>query len=159
MSLVELQEGMTDLIPCNRECGGDYARYSFTQTDKEVTVNVPLPSGVTSKMLKVEIKPTSLLILLRCDDVVLSGNLFKPVKASDSTWFVQDGHTLVVTLVKTNLKYEEWWPHVVEGEEQIDMKTLRPPEVHISELDDKAQATVARMMHEHRQKNSSGLTL
>lgn len=157
MSVVELQKGMTDLIPCNASCGGDYENYSFGQTEKEVTVTIPLTPGTSAKMVSVEITASSLRAGLKGKEPVLSGQLFKPIKASESTWCVQDKKELVIILVKTNLKYEEWWPLVVEGQRQIDMKTLKPPEVRLSELDDGAQATVARMMLEQRQKRASGL--
>lgn len=152
MSVVQQQEGMTDLIPCNDQCGGDYVGYSFTQTDKDVNVMMTLDAGVTAKMLAVDIQVGLLSMGVKGKEPVLSGKLFRPVKASESTWFIQDKTVLVITLVKTNVKYEEWWPLVVEGERQIDMKTLKPPEVHISELDEGAQAKVHQMMYDQRQR-------
>lgn len=154
MSVVQQQEGMTDLIPCNEQCGGDYENYSFSQTDKEVNVMLALDAGVTSKMLAVDIQTNTLSVGLKGKPPVLCGKLFRPIKASESMWFIQDRKTLVVTLAKTNLKYEEWWPHVVEGERQIDMKTLRPPEVHLSELDEGAQAKVHQMMFDQQQRRA-----
>ncbi|CAD2218237.1 NUDC-like protein [Angomonas deanei] len=143
------QEGLTDLLPCNGQCGGDYPLYSFAQTDKDVTVTVPLPNGTKAKSVTVDIAPSSLLVGLTGADPVLNGKLFKPIKSSESTWYLDNGN-LIVILVKGNLKYEEWWPHVVEGERQIDMKTLKPPELHVSELDEGAQAKVAQMMLEQQ---------
>lgn len=154
MSLVEQQEGMTDLLPCNEQCGGDYEKYSFTQSDKEVNVAVTLEPGVTAKMLNVDIQANTLIIGVKGQQPVLSGKLYRPIKASESTWFIQDKKVLVVTLVKTNLKYEEWWPHVVEGERQIDMKTLKPPEVHVSELDEGAQSKIRQMMFDQQQRRA-----
>lgn len=152
MSAVASQKGLSDLLPCNDQCGGDYPSYSFGQTDKEVTVTVPVPPGTRAKSVKVEIKVKRLRVEVPSKGVVLDGELFKLINVDESTWCMQDGKELVITLTKTNMQYEEWWPHVVLGEQQIDMKTLKPPSMHFSELDDGAQATVAKMMHEQRQK-------
>lgn len=154
MSAVSSQDGLTDLLPCTEHCGARYSQYSFGQTDREVTVIVPLEPGTTSKMVQVEITATHLKIAVKGKGTVLNGVLHKPVKASESTWCIQDRKELVITLVKTNLKFEEWWPLVVEGEKQMDLKTLKPPAVRFSELDDGAQATISRMMFDQRQKRA-----
>ncbi|CCW61723.1 unnamed protein product [Phytomonas sp. EM1] len=150
------QEGIECLIPCNDQCGGNYEKYRFGQTDKEVEVFVPLDENTASKQLKVIINPHDLHIAVK-GVTILSGKLFKPIKATESTWLIRDSE-LVVVLVKTNLHYEEWWPLVVEGEVQIDMKTLKPPEIHLAELDDGARATVARMMFDQQQKRTGKAT-
>ncbi|EPY24780.1 nuclear movement protein [Strigomonas culicis] len=152
MSAVESQVGMTDLIPCSDQCGGSYDTYSFTQTEKEVNILVPLTPGTTSKQLTVELTPTHLKIGLKGKSPILDGTVYKPIKASESTWTIEDKKLLTVTLIKTNLKYEEWWPCVVEGERQIDMKTLKPPAVNMMDLDEGAQAKIARMMFDQDQK-------
>lgn len=154
MSLIEAQAGLTDLLPCNEFCGGDYSTYSFTQNDQELQVIVPIPPGTTSKQVSVEISTTRIFVGLKMKGVppVLQGDLFKPIKASESSWSIEDRQRIVVTIVKANLQYEEWWPHVVTTERQIDMKTLRPPSKHIRELDESTQATVAKMMFDQEQK-------
>ncbi|XQJ28923.1 nuclear movement protein, putative [Leishmania guyanensis] len=152
MSLVGSQEGLTDLIPCNEQCGGDYTLYTFGQSEKEVTITVPLAPGTRGKSLCVDIKPKYLQIEVPSKGTILAGELYKPISVHDSTWCIQDGRELVVVLAKTNIQYEEWWPHVVTGERQIDFKTLKPPSIRFSDLDSGAQATVAKMMHEQHQK-------
>ncbi|KAG5498579.1 hypothetical protein JKF63_02865 [Porcisia hertigi] len=152
MSLVSAQEGLSDLIPCNEECGGDYTMYRFGQNEKEVTITVPLPPGTGPKSLRVDIAAKHLQIEIPVKGTILAGELYKPINVDDSTWCIQDGKDLVVVLTKTNVQYEEWWPHVVASERQIDLKTLKPPSIRFSDLDDGAQATVAKMMHEQQQK-------
>jgi len=153
MSLVEAQKGMTDLIPCNDRCGCDYGPYSFEQNDAEVTVIFPLPPNTTSKALDVRIATSTLFVCLKGQPVpLLQGQLFKPIKAAESLWSIEERKRLIVTLTKGNVQYEEWWPHVVIGERQIDMKTLKPPTKHIREFDDATQATVAKMMFDQNQK-------
>jgi hypothetical protein len=152
MAAAASQEGLTGLLPSNDQCGGDYPLYSFGQTDKEVTVSVPVPPGTCAKNLRVDIKVKHLRVEVPSTGVVLAGELYKPINVDESTWCMQDGKELVIVLTKTNMQYEEWWPLVVLGERQIDMKTLKPPSMRFSELDDGAQATVAKMMYEQRQK-------
>ncbi|KAG5473059.1 hypothetical protein CUR178_02975 [Leishmania enriettii] len=154
MSLVASQEGLADLIPCNEQCGGNYTLYKFGQTEKEVTITVPLAPGTRAKSLRVDIKVRHLRIEVPGKGIILAGELYKPINVDGSTWCIQDGKELVVVLTKTNMQYEEWWPHVVAGERQIDLKTLRPPSIRFSDLDGGAQATVAKMMHEQHQKRA-----
>lgn len=151
MSLIEAQAGLTNLIPCNERCGCDMEKYSWEQDDREVTVRFQLPPGTTSKQLAVQITTTQLSVSIR-GEVALRGTLFKPVKLDDCAWTLEDKKVLVVTIAKGNLQYEEWWPHVVTSEPQIDMKTLKPPSKHLRELDQGAQATVAKMMFDQDQK-------
>ena len=152
MSLVEAQAGLTNLIPCNENCGGDYSSYCFTQTDSEVVISVPLPEGTATRTIVVIIGADSLTIGLKGQSPILNGRLYMPIKASESTWSIEDKHFLVVTLIKQNIRCEEWWPHVIVTEPQIDMKTLRPPSKHIRDLDSGAQATIAKMMFDQEQK-------
>jgi hypothetical protein len=152
MSLIEAQAGMTDLIPCNDQCGGDYPLYRFTQNDSEVVVFVPVPAGTTGKQVRVDISTNTVHISLRGQPPVVVGDLYKPIKADDSTWSLEDKCLIVVTLAKSNLKFEEWWPHIVTSERQIDMKTLKPPSKHLRELDAGTQSTVAKMMFDQDQK-------
>lgn len=152
MSLVEAQKGMTDLVPCNEDCGADLGAYSWAQGESEVIIKFHFEKPVTSKMLSVVIEPSRLSVGLKGQPPILSGALFKPVKAEDSLWCIEDKTTVVVTLFKTNREYEEWWPHVCIGERQIDMKTLRPPSKHMRDLDDGARATVEKLMFDQHQK-------
>eukprot|EP00760_Papus_ankaliazontas_P013321 PhM_4_TR15690/c2_g3_i1/m.54438 len=153
MSLVEQQRGMTDLVEPNEECGADMGTYVWTQADEEVVVRIPMPSGATSKQVDVVITPTTLKIGFKGQPgPVLCGKLYKPVKDSESMWMIEEKTTLVVNLQKSNLKYEEWWPHVVEGERQIDMQKFKPPSKHMRDLDAEAQATIQKMMFDQEQK-------
>jgi hypothetical protein len=152
MSLIEQQKGLTDLVPCNEDCGGDMGTYQWGQAEHEITVRVIFPEGITAKALSVRIDTKHLSIGLKGKAPILSGELYRPIKAEDSLWCLEDKSTLVVTLFKTNMQYEEWWPHVCVGERQVDMKTLRPPSKHMRELDDGARATVEKLMFDQHQK-------
>lgn len=152
MSLVEQQAGMKNLIPCNESCGGDHPTYRWIQNDNEATIYFPVPLGTTPKNVDVRISTNSLHVGLKNAPPILAGKLYKPIKAEESMWSLEERKTIVVVLTKSNLKYEEWWPHICEGEPQIDMKTLRPPSKNLRDLDEGAQATVAKMMYDQEQK-------
>ncbi len=154
MSLVEAQKGMTGLLQFSDDCGYDFGKYSFSQGDGDVTIKVPLPENTTSKQLSVSIETNSISIALKNSggDKILSGKLFKPIKAEDSTWCIEDKKLLVVILYKSNRQYEEWWPHVVDSEPQCDFKSLKPPSKHMRELDQGAQAQIQKMMFDQDQK-------
>jgi hypothetical protein len=154
MSLIESQKDMVGLLPFSDDCGADLGRYSWSQGDAEVLVRVPLPPGTTAKALDVKITTLALFIGLKAaaPSPVLAGRLFKPIKAEESMWTIEDRAVLVVTLTKSNRQYEEWWPHVVEGEPQCDFKTLKPPSKHLREMDQGAQAQIHKMMFDQEQK-------
>ena len=152
MSLVEAQVGMTDLIPCSEQCGADMGHYSWSQTDSEVVVTIPLAPNTATKSLCVLINTNELSIGIKGQPPILCGTFFKPIRADESLWCVEEKKRLVATLFKSNLKYEEWWPHVCLQERQVDMKTLKPPSKHIRDLDGGAQATVSKMMFDQDQK-------
>ena len=154
MSLLEAQKGMTGLVAFNDECGHDFGKYSFSQGDGDVTIKVPLPENTTSKQLAVSIETNTLSVAMKNSggDKILAGKLFKPIKAEDSTWLIEDKKTLVITLYKSNRQYEEWWPHVVDSEPQCDFKTLKPPSKHMREMDPGAQAQIQKMMFDQDQK-------
>lgn len=154
MSLIEAQKGLTNLLNFNDDCGHDFGKYSWSQGDAEVTIKVPLPLNTTSKMLAVSIETNSLSIGFKnsTSDVIFKGKLFKPIKAEDSTWCIEDKKLLVVILYKSNRQFEEWWPHVVDSEPQCDFKTLKPPSKHMRELDQGAQAQIQKMMFDQEQK-------
>jgi hypothetical protein len=156
MSLVDSQKGMADLLAFNDECGFNYGAYSFSQGDSDVTVKVPLPENTTSRQVAVSIDTNTLSVGLKNGGApILAGRLFKPIKAEDSTWCIEDKRTLVLTLVKSNREFEEWWPHVCAGQPQCDFKTLKPPSKHMRELDGGAQMQIQKMMLEQEQKRKA----
>jgi len=153
MSLVEAQAGMTDLVDPNDGCGGNMGNYVWIQGEGDVDIKVPLPPGATSKQCIVDIAATTIKIGFKGQtSPILQGTLYKPCKPSESMWSVEDKTTLVVHLEKSNLKTEEWWPHVILTERQIDIKKFKPPSKHMRDLDEGAQATIAKMMYDQEQK-------
>lgn len=175
MSIIEEQKYMTNLISQNDIHGATYSDYCFGQSDNEVWVMIPLPEGTSSRCLNVEIGAYRIAVdLLKkgsevnqaekknsdgCDRIsLLKGELYRPIKASESTWCIQDKKELVLTLIKTNMVFDdEWWPAVVKGHPQIDMKKFIPPAGNVHDLDDEGKAAVSKLMYEQSQKFKENL--
>ena len=60
--------------------------YSWTQELGEVDVTVPVPKGTRGKQLNVVIQKKKLVVGLKGEEPILSGELCKEIKVEDSTW-------------------------------------------------------------------------
>lgn len=101
--------------------GGETDKYRWMQTLEEVTVNVFLPDGVTSKMLDVQIKANTIKAGIKGQPPIIDGPLHKKVKTGDCLWSLEsDGpkRTLQLNLVKVDGMC--WWNCVIEGDTKID---------------------------------------
>lgn len=151
---------MTTSIPCNDIYGATYDMYKFGQSDCDVFVIVPLPPETASRNVKVTISSTYLSVSLQNPSIntsvtILEGQLHKPIKCSESMWCIQDKQELLITLVKLNLQYEEWWPCVIQGEKELDMKMFAPPPGKVEDFDEEGRAAVARLIHDQSVKRSN----
>jgi hypothetical protein len=112
--------------------GGALETYRWGQTLEEVTLHVPLASGIRARHLSISIKRTVLHIALKlpaAGSVLLEGALAQPILCDESTWMVEDGH-LVLTLAKDNQRNEntgpstEWWHGVFKDEDTLDTSSV-----------------------------------
>lgn len=87
-------------LPAPGELSLDCQRYKWRQSQSHVEVFVPLPEGLTARRCSVQLSTSAISISVN-DTRVLSGRLYRPIKAEESTWFVQDG-VLEVTMLKRN---------------------------------------------------------
>lgn len=69
--------------------GGFADNYYWTQVLDEVSVYVSLPENVTSKQLDVKILPNKLVVGLKGQPPIISGELFKKIKVDDSLWTLE----------------------------------------------------------------------
>lgn len=65
-----------------------------------VEIHVRLPDKITSKMLKVDIRPNRIDVVHKLDNQksILSGKLFEKCKALDATWTITDGSKLNIQI-------------------------------------------------------------
>ena len=73
----------------NTANGGSTDKSTWEQTLGEVTVNIPIPEGTTSKMLTVDIAKTHLKVGLKGQPLMIDGALSKMVKKGDSIWCLE----------------------------------------------------------------------
>lgn len=65
-------------------------KYTWEQTLDEVTVNVTVPAGTTSKQLTVDIQKTHLKVGIKGQTLMLDGAMHKAVKKGDCIWCIED---------------------------------------------------------------------
>ncbi len=62
---------------------------SWSQTDGEITVRVPIPAGARGKDCMCQVLEDQLTITVK-SSVVVKGKLFRRVKTEDSDWSIED---------------------------------------------------------------------
>ena len=125
--------------------------YSFSQTLAEVTVRLPLKSGLRARDLDVKIGKTNGCVRLKNteEEPLFSGEWHKPVKPDDSLWAIEDGD-FVFELTKAN--GQEWWACVLRGDPEIDTTKITPETSKLTDLDGETRGMVEKMMFDQRQK-------
>jgi hypothetical protein len=63
--------------------------YTWTQTLKDATVTVPLPTNCSAKDLEVTLQRTFISIKLKnSKEIIVQGELDKPIKPKESFWTI-----------------------------------------------------------------------
>lgn len=79
--------------------GGRTEKYTWTQTLQEVSVSIPVPAGVTSKMLNVKIASKSIEVGVKGGATIVAGPLHASVQLDECLWLL-DKNCVDVTLSK-----------------------------------------------------------
>ncbi|PKU85640.1 protein BOBBER 1 [Dendrobium catenatum] len=135
----------------NNGNGLDLEKYSWTQTLKEVNVNIKVPRGTKSRFVICEIKKNHLKVGLKGQPAIIDGDLFQSVKVDDCYWSIEDQEIISLLLTKQNQM--EWWKCVTKGEPEIDTQKVEPENSKLSDLDPETRQTVEKMMFDQRQKS------
>lgn len=124
---------------------------SFTQTLQDVTVSITLTAPARAKALSIDLRSKHISVFNNAsNEAIVEGELYALINAKESTWWLEDGTSLFITLEKQN--QQEWWPSVLTSDEKIDVTKLQPEQSKLSDLDDGTRATVEKMMFDQRQK-------
>lgn len=123
-------------------------KYTFKQTLQDVTVYAALEEGTRAKLLNVTIGKDTLKVQTP-SGTLADGKLYAPIAVDESSWSVVDQKELVITLEKTKA---EWWPHVLVGDPEIDIKKIQPENSRLGDLDEETRASVEKMMFDQQQK-------
>ena len=136
----------------NEGNGGDTDNYHWEQTLAEITVNVAIPEGVTSRQLTVDIQKQHLKVGVKGQPLIIDGPFVHTVKKSDCIWCIEtdnDGKRfLQITLSKKD--NQRWWNTVIEGDKYIDTGKVEPENSKLSDLDGETRQTVEKMMYDQR---------
>lgn len=130
--------------------GGTTDRYTWTQSLREIIVEVPLPAGTTAKMLDVQILPGRLDARLKgAEGTLVDGEWEDAIFADECMWYLEDGY-LVLTIAKQGEM--TWWKRIIKGDAAIDIKKIEPETSNLDDLAPDLRQTVEKMMHDQRQK-------
>jgi len=137
--------------------------YKWTQTIGDLDITAEVPGNLKSRDLIVEIKKTKLVVGVKGQEPILSGDLPHPIIVDESTWTLttlpisqKASSTSVppkqieVHLDKVNKM--EWWQHVITTAPKIDVTKIQPENSNLSDLDGETRGMVEKMMFDQRQK-------
>lgn len=85
--------------------------YDWSQNQSEITINIPIGSGIKGKDLIYELTPTKIKVGVKGETPVIEDSLIANVKPDDSYWEIEtvDGkRCLVVTLSKAKSQAPDW---------------------------------------------------
>merc|ERR1711892_16309 len=121
-------------------------KYAWNQNFEDVDIAIPT-TVATSKLVTVTMKHKSLKVKLG-DEVIIDDALQHPIKADDSTWSLEKGKQLMISLTKAT---EIWLSKLVIGEDEIDMKKIKP-ERSIGDMPDDEVSVINRLQFDEMQK-------
>ncbi|KAI9743622.1 MAG: hypothetical protein M1818_002938 [Claussenomyces sp. TS43310] len=137
--------------------------YKWTQTIGDLDIATEVPGNLKSRDLIVEIKKNKLIIGIKGEEPILSGDLPHPIHVDESTWTLTSvplppksaagaisPKQLEVHLDKVNKM--EWWAHVVTNAPKIDVTKITPENSKLGDLDGETRGMVEKMMYDQRQK-------
>ena len=91
--------------------GGAGEGFAWTQTDDEVELSVDVPPGTKARDVAVHIAPGSVTVRVGGETVCAVARLFRAARPDESTWTIDGGAKVVVTLAKVD---EQVW-HALEA--------------------------------------------
>ncbi|CAG9464087.1 unnamed protein product [Pedinophyceae sp. YPF-701] len=106
--------------------GTDGPRFKWTQNQSYVEVFCKLPKTAAAQHVAVTLTASSIDVKV-AGDPLFSGNLYRPVKAEDSFWIVQDG-VLEIALLKRSRRgfyaagetnYDTYWRSVLADPDRL----------------------------------------
>jgi len=129
--------------------GGKTDNYSWTQQLAELCVTIPVPTGIRTKQLDIQISNKHLKVAIKGQPPIIDGDLHKRIIVDDSFWTLEDSD-IVINMQKDNKM--EWWKCVIVGDAEINTRKVQPENSKLSDLDGETRQTVEKMMFDQKQK-------
>jgi hypothetical protein len=146
-SMLTMGEGGVMRMLDESDVGATLDKYSWTQTDSEVTIKVKVPAGTKSKAISLDVSSKKLKLKV-LGDTILDGELHRNVAADDCTFTLEDhddGRLVVVILEKLQKTSSNGhWKCVCIGEPEIN--TNFGPAIMTADPND--PNAIARMLQE-----------
>jgi len=128
--------------------------YKWTQTIGDLDLSAEVAGNLKGRDLNVEIKKKKLVVAVKGQEPIISGDLPHEIRVDESTWTLSSspsgGKIIEVHLDKLNKM--EWWAHVVTSAPKIDVTKIQPENSTLSDLDGETRGMVEKMMYDQRQK-------
>lgn len=114
--------------------GMDCGSYRWRQSQSHVEIFLPLPDGLSSSKVSVVLQPQYIAVEFD-EKPKLKGQLYRAIKADESTWYCQDG-VLEILMLKRNRKgnYENrttnadtFWRSVLQSAPEREVLAFEHP--------------------------------
>ena len=84
--------------------------YTWTQTDKDVTITMPIEAAIKSKDIVYKLAPKTLTMGIKGKEPLIDGELLGTAKPDDSIWEIDtvDGKRVVKAVLRKAVEYNRW---------------------------------------------------
>ena len=152
-------------IDIPRDMGMNCGSYRWKQNQSHVEIFLPLPENISASKITVKIKPSHIAIEFD-ERPMLKGQLYRDIKADESTWYVQD-RVLDIVLLKRNRKgnYQDgttnadtFWKSILKNAAEGEVLALEhPPTAYYwAPCEDAGVEKEVRRLKPNKMKSSDG---